>query len=69
MWAWNAADLAELKDWVEGLRTAAHNARQKGNLSLAKALDMTRFEVYTSYVDEDYTNGKARRLSKDLATR
>jgi hypothetical protein len=56
------ADLAELKDWVEGLRAAAHNARQLGNNTLAKALDITRFEVYESYLDEDYTNNTAKRL-------
>jgi len=51
-----AADLAELKGWVEEIRVAPHNARQKGNITLAKALDMTRFEVYESYLDEEYTN-------------
>jgi hypothetical protein len=56
------ADLAELKDWVAGIRAAAHIARQEGNLSLAKALDMTRFEVYESYLDEEYTNNRAKRL-------
>jgi hypothetical protein len=56
------ADLAELRDWVEGIRTAAHNARQTGNVSLAKALDTTRFEVYESYLDEECTNNKAKRL-------
>jgi hypothetical protein len=56
------ADLAELKDWVEGLRTAAHTARHDGNNTLARALDMTRFEVYESYLDEEYTNNKAKRL-------
>jgi hypothetical protein len=56
------ADLAELKDWVEGLRAAAHTARQRGNLTLAKALDVTRFEVYDSYLDEEYTNNRAKRL-------
>ena len=56
------ADLAELRDWVEGLRAAAHIARQKGNITLAKALDITRFEVYESYLDEDYTNNRAKRL-------
>jgi hypothetical protein len=56
------ADLAELKDWVEGIRLAAHNARQEGNLSLAKALDATRFEVYESYLDEEYTSDRAKRL-------
>ena len=55
------ADLAELKDWVEGLRAAPHTARQEGNLSLANALDMTRFEVYESYLDEEDTSNRARR--------
>jgi hypothetical protein len=31
-------------------------------LPLAKALDMTRFEVYESYLDEEYTNNRAKRL-------
>jgi hypothetical protein len=56
------ADLAELKDWVEGLRAAAHIARQQGNVTLAQALDVTRFEVYESYLDEEYTNNRAKRL-------
>jgi hypothetical protein len=54
--------LAELRDWVEGIRAAAQNARQAGNVSLAKALDMTRFEVYESYLDEEYTSNRAKRL-------
>ena len=62
MGARQAADLAELKDWVEGLRAAAHTARQEGNITLAKALDITRFEVYESYLDEEYTNNRAKRL-------
>jgi len=56
------ADLAELKDWVEGLRAAAHTARERGNITLAKALEVTRFEVYESYLDEEYTNNRAKRL-------
>jgi hypothetical protein len=56
------ADLAELKDRVEGLRAAAQTARQEGNITLAKALDITRFEVYESYLDEEYTNNRAKRL-------
>ena len=62
MGARQTADLAELTDWVEGLRAAAHTARQKGNVTLAKALDMTRFEVYESYLDKEYTNNRAKRL-------
>jgi hypothetical protein len=34
----------------------------RGNLSLAEALDMTRFEVYESYLDEDYISKRAKRL-------
>jgi hypothetical protein len=56
------AELAELKDWVEGLRAAAHQARNAGNVTLAEALDVTRFEVYESYLDEEYTNNRAKRL-------
>ena len=62
MAARQTADLAELRDWVEGIRAAAQNARQAGNVSLAKALDMTRFEVYESYLDEEYTSNRAKRL-------
>jgi hypothetical protein len=54
------ADLAELKDWVEGLRGAAHTARNARNVTLAKALDITRFEVYESYLDEEYTNKQSQ---------
>jgi hypothetical protein len=68
MGAWDTADLAELKDWVEGLRLAAHRARDEGKIRLADALDLTRLEVYVSYVDEDYTNNKAKRLDRDVAT-
>ena len=39
--------------WVEGLRAAAHTARAKGNITLAEALDVTRFEVYEGYPDEE----------------
>ena len=62
MGARQTADLAELRDWVEGLRAAAHTARQEGNITLAKALDIPRFEIYESYLDEDYTINKAKRL-------
>ena len=62
MGARQTADLAELKDWVEGLRAAAHQARNAGNVTLAEALDITRFEVYESYLDEEYTNNRAKRL-------
>jgi hypothetical protein len=47
------ADLAELAEWVEGLRAAAAKARQEGKIALAEALDVTRFEVYDSYLDQE----------------
>jgi hypothetical protein len=47
------ADLAELADWVEGLRAAAQKARENGSPTLADALDITRFEVYERYLDEE----------------
>ena len=62
MGATQTADLAELRDWVEGLRAAADKARNAGNVTLADALDVTRFEVYESYLDEEYTNNRAKRL-------
>ena len=46
------ADLAELADWVEGLSAAAHKARDEGNITLAEALENTRFEVYQGYLEE-----------------
>jgi hypothetical protein len=52
MAATERADLAELADWVEGLRRAAHKARDEGNIVLAEALEITRFEVYEGYLDE-----------------
>jgi hypothetical protein len=42
-----------LADWVEGLRAAAQTARENGNPTLADALDITRFEVYEGYLDEE----------------
>ena len=54
--------LAGSKDWVEGLRAAADTVRQEGNITLAKALDITHFQVYESYLDKDYTNNRAKRL-------
>jgi hypothetical protein len=47
------ADLAELADWVEGLRAAAQKAREDGNPTLADSLDITSFEVYERYLDEE----------------
>ena len=40
------AGLAELADWVDGLRAAADIARAQGKIRLAEALDVTRFDVY-----------------------
>ena len=46
------ADLAELADWVEGLSAAAHKAREEGKITLAEALETTRFEAYQGYLEE-----------------
>jgi hypothetical protein len=42
-----------LADWVEGLRAAARKARDEGDIRLAEALDITRFEVYEGYLDKE----------------
>jgi hypothetical protein len=38
---------------LRGLRAAAQTARVQGNITLADALDVTRFEVYEGYLDEE----------------
>jgi hypothetical protein len=58
------ADLAELADWVEGLRAAAHAARVEGNLTLADALDITRFEVYEGYLDEELDHQQSQAAAR-----
>jgi hypothetical protein len=46
------AGLAELAEWVEGLSAAAHKARDGGKITLAEALETTRFEVHQGYLEE-----------------
>jgi hypothetical protein len=47
------ADLAELVDWVEGLSAAApQKARDEGTITLAEALETTRFEIYQGCLEE-----------------
>ena len=58
------ADLAELADWVEGLRAAAQTARFQGNITLADALDVTRFEVYESYLDEELDHQQSQAAAR-----
>jgi hypothetical protein len=58
------ADLAELADWVEGLRAAAHTARVQGNITLANALDVTRFEVYEGYLDEELDHQQSQATAR-----
>ena len=64
MGAWQRADLAELADWVEGLRAAAHTARDQGNITLADALDVTRFEVYEGYLDEELDHQQSQATAR-----
>ena len=61
MGARQQAELTELADWVEGLRAAAHKARTEGNIQLAEALDITRFEVYEAYLDKELHREPSRR--------
>jgi hypothetical protein len=58
------ADLAELADWVEGLRAAAHLARAQGKRTLAEALDVTRFEVYEGYLDEELDHKQSQAAAR-----
>jgi hypothetical protein len=58
------ADLAELADWVEGLRAAAHKARDDGNIALAEALEVTRFEVYEAYLDEKLDQQQSQAVAR-----
>jgi hypothetical protein len=54
------ADIAERADWVEGLRAAADTARAQGKITLAEALDVTRFEVCEGYLDEELDHQKGQ---------
>jgi hypothetical protein len=58
------ADLNELADWVEGLRAAAQAARVQGNITLADALDVTRFEVYEGYLDEELDHQQSQAAAR-----
>ena len=58
------ADLAELAGWVEGLRAAAHTARVQGNITLAEALDITRFEVYEGYLDDELDHKQSQAAAR-----
>jgi hypothetical protein len=57
-------DLVELADWVEGLRAAAHTARAQGKITLAEALDITRFEVYEGYLDEELDHQQSQAAAR-----
>ena len=58
------ADLAEVADWVKGLRTAAHQARDDGNVTLARALEITRLEVYQAYLDEELDHQQSQAVAR-----
>jgi hypothetical protein len=51
---------------VEGLRAAAQKAREDGNHTLAGALDITRFQVYERYLDEELHNKATKPVIKDI---
>ena len=50
-------------DSVEGLR-AAHTARLQGKITLAEALDITRFEVYEGYLDEELDHQQSQAAAR-----
>jgi len=58
------ADLAEVTDWVKGLRAAAHEARNDGKVTLARALDITRLEVYSAYLDEELHHQQSQAVAR-----
>lgn len=58
------ADLAEVADWVKGLRTAAHEARNDGKVTLARALEITRLEVYSAYLDEELHHQQSQAVAR-----
>jgi hypothetical protein len=49
---------------VEGLRAAAHKARDDGNIALAEALEVTRFEVYEAYLDEKLDQQQSQAVAR-----
>jgi hypothetical protein len=58
------ADLAEVADWVKGLRAAAHQARDDGKVTLARALEITRLEVYQAYLDEELHHQQTQAVAR-----
>jgi hypothetical protein len=51
-------------DWVKGLRAAAHQARDDGNVTLARALEITRLEVYSAYLDEELHHQQSQAIAR-----
>jgi hypothetical protein len=49
---------------MEGLRAAAHTARVQGNITLADALDVVRFEVYEGYLDEELDHQQSQAAAR-----
>ena len=58
------ADLAELADWVERTpRSGTHRTRPRQH-PLAEALDVTRFEVYEGYLDEEIDHKQSQAAAR-----
>jgi hypothetical protein len=51
-------------DWVKGLRAAAHEARNDGKVTLARALEITRLEVYSAYLDEELHHQQSQAVAR-----
>ena len=47
-----------------GLRAVAQTARVQGNITLAEALDITRFEVYEGYLDEELDHQQSQAAAR-----
>jgi len=45
-------------------RAAAHTARAQGNVTLAEALNVARFEVYEGYLDEELDHKQSQAAAR-----
>jgi hypothetical protein len=51
-------------DWVERLRAAPPIAPVQGIVTLAEALDITGFEVYEGYLDEELDHRQSQATAR-----
>jgi len=48
----------------QGNSAAAHTARDQGKITLAEALDITRFEVYEGYLDDELDHKQSQAAAR-----